>query len=102
MKLAMIMAAMPAAGARPDARQRARCGNAGGCGGGYTFGPRRWVARLAGAALAVALLPAVARAELKLCNTTEGRVGVVLGYQIGEEWTTEGWWTIPARPVRRF
>ncbi|MDX2158366.1 MAG: DUF1036 domain-containing protein [Hyphomicrobiaceae bacterium] len=35
-----------------------------------------------------------ARADLRLCNSTPGRVGVALGYQDGSGWTTEGWWTI--------
>ncbi len=43
-------------------------------------------------ALALQALPAAA--DLKLCNTTAGRIGVVLGYQEGSSWTTEGWWTI--------
>ncbi|QCK88364.1 DUF1036 domain-containing protein [Phreatobacter aquaticus] len=38
-----------------------------------------------------------AHADLKLCNTTAGRVGVSIGYKDGEGWTTEGWWNIAAR-----
>ena len=32
-----------------------------------------------------------ARADLKLCNTTGSRIGVAIGYQDTNGWTTEGW-----------
>ena len=35
-------------------------------------------------------------ADLKLCNTTSSRVGVVIGYKDAEGWTSEGWWNIPS------
>jgi len=35
-----------------------------------------------------------AAADLKICNSTTGRVGVALGYQGAKGWVTEGWWTI--------
>ena len=38
-----------------------------------------------------------AAADLKLCNSTGGRVGVALGYQDDSGWATEGWWNIPAQ-----
>src|SRR5262245_16489086 len=38
---------------------------------------------------------APATADLRLCNRTDNRVGVALGYKDGEHWTTEGWWNIP-------
>lgn len=37
-----------------------------------------------------------ALAELKVCNQTESLIGVAIGYKLGEEWMTEGWWRIPA------
>jgi uncharacterized membrane protein len=39
-------------------------------------------------------LPSAARAELKFCNQTNEQVSVAIGYKAGEEWTSEGWWTI--------
>lgn len=39
---------------------------------------------------------APARADLKLCNTTASRIGVVIGYKDDKGWTTEGWWNIPS------
>ncbi len=36
-----------------------------------------------------------AHADLKLCNNTDSRVGVALGYKDKDGWATEGWWTIP-------
>ena len=35
-----------------------------------------------------------ALADLKLCNNTDSRVGVALGYKNTEGWATEGWWTV--------
>lgn len=33
---------------------------------------------------------------LRLCNRTNSRVGVAIGYKEGSRWTTEGWWNIKA------
>ena len=38
-----------------------------------------------------------ARADLKLCNTTSSRIGVAIGYQDPNGWTTEGWWNIASQ-----
>ena len=35
-----------------------------------------------------------ARADLKLCNKTESRVGVALGYKDKDGWASEGWWNV--------
>lgn len=35
-----------------------------------------------------------AQADLKLCNNTESRVGVALGYNDTKGWVSEGWWNI--------
>lgn len=40
---------------------------------------------------------APALADLKLCNSTESRVGVAIGYQDKEGWATEGWWNIASQ-----
>ncbi|MDI4664051.1 DUF1036 domain-containing protein [Xanthobacter autotrophicus] len=37
-----------------------------------------------------------AAAEFRLCNRTQSRIGVALGYKDGEIWTTEGWWNVAA------
>ena len=37
-----------------------------------------------------------AKADLKLCNTTSSRVGVVIGYKDEKGWISEGWWSIPS------
>lgn len=54
---------------------------------------RHAVASLAGI-LAAALTAMEARADLKLCNTTSSRIGVAIGYQDTNGWTTEGWWNV--------
>jgi uncharacterized membrane protein len=47
--------------------------------------------------IVLALLPAPAIADLRLCNNTGNRVGVAVGYKEAEGWTTEGWWNLSAR-----
>ena len=49
---------------------------------------------LGGAFLLLSGMSLEARADLKLCNNTDSRVGVALGYKDKEGWATEGWWTI--------
>ena len=44
--------------------------------------------------LALVLLATPADADLKLCNTTSSRIGVAIGYQDPDGWTTEGWWNV--------
>lgn len=50
---------------------------------------------LAGAVLSLCVDEAAA--DLKLCNSTAGRIGVALGYQDESGWATEGWWNVPAQ-----
>lgn len=38
--------------------------------------------------------PAPASAEFNVCNQTESRVGVAIGYLGDAEWATEGWWNL--------
>ncbi len=40
------------------------------------------------------LSSAPAAADLRICNSTTGRVGVAIGYEGSKGWTSEGWWTI--------
>jgi uncharacterized membrane protein len=47
--------------------------------------------------LASLLLATPANADLKLCNTTSSRIGVAIGYQDPNGWTTEGWWNVAAQ-----
>ncbi|MEM6664781.1 MAG: DUF1036 domain-containing protein, partial [Pseudomonadota bacterium] len=35
-----------------------------------------------------------ARADLRICNSTENRIGVAIGYKDDRGWATEGWWNI--------
>ncbi len=35
-----------------------------------------------------------ARADLKLCNNTDSRVGVAVGYRDNQGWASEGWWNV--------
>ena len=54
----------------------------------------RKTALAAGALMMVGFMAAPAHADLKLCNKTESRAGVALGYKDKEGWATEGWWTV--------
>ncbi|WP_342636847.1 DUF1036 domain-containing protein [Enterovirga rhinocerotis] len=42
-------------------------------------------------------MPGSARADLRMCNNTESRVGVSLGYRDASGWVTEGWWNLKGR-----
>ncbi len=57
-----------------------------------------WLAGLPLAAL-ILIAPGIgtapASADLRLCNKTNNRVGVSIGYKDKKTWTTEGWWNIP-------
>ena len=44
--------------------------------------------------VAFGLSSGAAHADLKLCNKTESRVGVALGYKDKDGWASEGWWNI--------
>lgn len=52
---------------------------------------------IAGALAVLAAWTLPARADFKMCNQTESRVGVALGYKDKDGWATEGWWTIDAQ-----
>ncbi len=50
---------------------------------------------LAGLVVAVFLAGGVpARADLRVCNATTGRVGLAIGYLDGPVWVTEGWFNL--------
>ncbi|SSZ39548.1 DUF1036 domain-containing protein [Bartonella grahamii] len=36
-----------------------------------------------------------AKADFRVCNTTQQSVGVALGYRTFSGWVSEGWWTVP-------
>jgi uncharacterized membrane protein len=63
--------------------------------------PKLRSGRLPGLPLAAIMLvapgigTAPASADLRLCNKTNNRVGVAIGYKDKKIWTTEGWWNIP-------
>lgn len=63
---------------------------------GEFFRNAKYLRLLALAALAILLAPSSAYADLKLCNTTTSRIGVVIGYKESTGWTSEGWWNIPS------
>jgi len=44
--------------------------------------------------LIVAAAPGTARAEFNVCNKTQSRVGVAIGYKDKDALTTEGWWNL--------
>jgi uncharacterized membrane protein len=59
---------------------------------------RRVVSVLAPGLIAASLAAAgSARADFRLCNNTNGRVGISVGYKDADGWTTEGWWNLGAR-----
>ncbi|WP_139412470.1 DUF1036 domain-containing protein [Bartonella mastomydis] len=36
-----------------------------------------------------------AKADFRVCNTTQQSVGVALGYRTFSGWVSEGWWVVP-------
>ncbi|WP_409361176.1 DUF1036 domain-containing protein [Bartonella heixiaziensis] len=36
-----------------------------------------------------------AKADFRVCNSTQQSVGVALGYRTFSGWVSEGWWTVP-------
>ncbi len=53
----------------------------------------RFLAVLAGFAMYAGFAVPQAHADLKLCNKTNSRVGIAIGYKNKEGWASEGWWT---------
>jgi uncharacterized membrane protein len=53
---------------------------------------RGFLAALTGFGLA-ALTCVPAQAALKLCNKTDSKVGIAIGYKDKDGWASEGWWT---------
>lgn len=49
------------------------------------------------AAGVVCAVAAPALADFRLCNRTESRVGVSIGYKDQGAWSTEGWWNVASK-----
>ena len=62
----------------------------------------RNIALAAGVLTMMGVMAVPARADLKLCNKTESRVGVALGYKDKQGWVTEGWWTVDPQKCVTF
>ncbi len=48
----------------------------------------------------VSLVPGTARAGLEICNNTQVRQTVAIGYKSGDDWVSEGWWNIDANDCK--
>ncbi|MCA3573712.1 MAG: DUF1036 domain-containing protein [Aestuariivirga sp.] len=62
----------------------------------------RNIALAAGVLTMMGVMALPAYADLKLCNKTESRVGVALGYKDKQGWVTEGWWTVDPQKCVTF
>jgi uncharacterized membrane protein len=62
----------------------------------------RNIALAAGAVMMMGAMSLPAKADLKLCNETESRVGAALGYKDKQGWVTEGWWTVDPQKCVTF
>jgi uncharacterized membrane protein len=86
---------------RVEPRSRAQTGK----GPGYSpyrtvrQGPGKRLLGVSALLLALVSTSIPAAADLRLCNTTKGRIGVAIGYKDGSEqgWATEGWWNVAAQ-----
>ena len=62
--------------------------------------PRKVRRRLAGClaafglALGAGMTATPALADFRVCNATQGLVGVAIGYRASTGWVTEGWWHV--------
>jgi uncharacterized membrane protein len=54
----------------------------------------KFLTALCGATVLLTLDASPVAADLELCNKTESRVGVALGYKDHDGWASEGWWNI--------
>jgi uncharacterized membrane protein len=59
--------------------------------------PARALLALAALSLGYGLATDPAAADFRLCNNTNSRIGIAIGYKDNEGWATEGWWNLPAR-----
>ncbi len=57
-------------------------------------GRRRNAFRLAGALVALAASAPAARADFRVCNTTRSLINLAVGALAGDDYATEGWWTV--------
>jgi len=58
---------------------------------------KRYLAIMAfGLVLALSSLSAPARADLRVCNSTQGFIGVAVGYPVANGWISEGWFHLGA------
>ncbi|WP_442894941.1 DUF1036 domain-containing protein [Bartonella sp. CB178] len=55
---------------------------------------RRYKTFLLGSLLSI-LFVNCAKADFRVCNTTQQPVGVAIGYRAFSGWVSEGWWVIP-------
>jgi uncharacterized membrane protein len=62
----------------------------------------RNIALAASALVMMGAMTLPAKADLKLCNETESRVGAALGYKDKQGWVTEGWWTVDPQKCVTF
>lgn len=53
-----------------------------------------WLAALPLALAATAISTSAAHADFRVCNATQGLVGVAIGYRAETGWVTEGWWHV--------
>jgi uncharacterized membrane protein len=44
----------------------------------------------------MAFFSTAAQADFRVCNKTQSRVGVAIGYKDNDLWSTEGWWNVAA------
>lgn len=42
----------------------------------------------------ISAFPGIARADFRVCNSTQSLVGVAIGYRAKSGWITEGWWHV--------
>jgi len=54
----------------------------------------QYLAGLVLSALVVMIFASHVRADFRVCNSTQGFIGVAVGYPVETGWVSEGWWHI--------
>ncbi len=57
-------------------------------------GVPRWAAHAAAWLVALAFAATAAHAEFRVCNNTRSLINLAIGSLVGDDYATEGWWTV--------
>jgi len=56
----------------------------------------QYLAAMVACGVSCMIFVSAARADFRVCNSTQGFIGVAVGYPVESGWVSEGWWHIGA------